>query len=184
MVTALLCVISAAGSSIIGLTFLVRWIAYLRFLRWLVQRTGRSESLRDAAEAASAFNGHRPAAPEAFYLIRPVSVTRSRQSPWKHSIMSAARNITRETRLGLDPRAQPNMTLSKLLKRKHRHCIPDERPRGRGLASNKGGGLHLGGAHDHRFVVADHQHVLHGPPSGCDHHGGPGRVHLGRVRSS
>jgi len=26
-------------------------------------------------------------------------------------------------------------------------------------------GVHLGRAQDHRFVIADHQHVLHGPPS-------------------
>src|SRR5579871_835234 len=31
-------------------------------------------------------------------------------------------------------------------------------------------GVHLGGAQDHRFVIADHQHVLHGPPfAGRDH---------------
>src|SRR5579859_7761234 len=30
--------------------------------------------------------------------------------------------------------------------------------------------VHLGGAQDHRFVIADHQHVLHGPPfAGPDH---------------
>src|SRR5579859_8183692 len=31
-------------------------------------------------------------------------------------------------------------------------------------------GVHLGGAQDHRFVIADHQQVLHGPPlAGRDH---------------
>jgi hypothetical protein len=53
MVTLLVCLI-------VALALLVRWLAYLRFLRWLVEKTGRSESLRDAGQAASGFNAHLP----------------------------------------------------------------------------------------------------------------------------
>ena len=56
-------------------------------------------------------------------------------------------------------------------------------------------GVHLGGAQDHRFVIADHQHVLHGPPSAVTimqqatavpgiPRRRPGGVRLGCARSS
>jgi hypothetical protein len=41
--------------TVMTLCAMVAWIAYLRFCRWLVERTGDPKALRDAAVAARAF---------------------------------------------------------------------------------------------------------------------------------
>jgi hypothetical protein len=41
---------------------LAAWIAYLRFCRFLVLHTNKSDSLKDAAEAAKAFRRSTPSA--------------------------------------------------------------------------------------------------------------------------
>jgi hypothetical protein len=44
-----------AGAGAFSLYALVRWLLWLRFCRWLVKTTGRSDSLEDAAKVAKAY---------------------------------------------------------------------------------------------------------------------------------
>lgn len=61
------------ATTIIAITSLVGWLAYLRFCRFLVKHTNDSSSLRDAAVAAKGFRGAAPSAvaQAVARLIRP-----------------------------------------------------------------------------------------------------------------
>ncbi|HEV2373587.1 MAG TPA: hypothetical protein VGS19_15615 [Streptosporangiaceae bacterium] len=49
-------------AAVFGVTSLAGWIAYLRFCRFLVNKTNDAESLKHAATAARAFRAGAPAA--------------------------------------------------------------------------------------------------------------------------